>query len=69
MQPINGVDGYSTSHLQVLTNETLMACGYKTKTEWFYECVRQLRDKYQEIQKTAPVTDITESGKVEQATA
>lgn len=57
------------SHLQVLTSDILMACGYKTKTEWFHECVRQLRDKYQEIQKTAPVDEATEGGKVEQATA
>lgn len=57
------------SHLQVLTSDILMACGYKTKTEWFHECVRQLRDKYQEIQKTAPVDEATEGGKVEQGIA
>lgn len=52
-----------SSHFEVLTSETLMACGYKTKTEWFYECVRRLRDKYQEIQKTASASEVTESGK------
>ena len=31
--------------LQVFTSGALEVCGYRTKTEWFYECVRQLEEK------------------------
>jgi hypothetical protein len=30
--------------------DVLKACGYRTKTEWFYECLRELSLKYQSYQ-------------------
>ena len=43
-----------TEHaLQVLASGTLELCGYRTKTEWFYECVRQLEERGLRIKENA----------------
>lgn len=39
--------------LQVFANGALEACGYRTQTEWFYECVRLLEEKSLRIKENA----------------
>lgn len=39
--------------LQVFTSGALEVCGYRTQTEWFYECVRQLEEKSLRIKENA----------------
>lgn len=39
--------------LQVFTSGALEVCGYRTKTEWFYECVRQLEERGLRIKENA----------------
>ena len=39
--------------LQVFTSGALAICGYRTQTEWFYECVRQLEEKSLRIKENA----------------
>lgn len=39
--------------LQVFASGALKACGYRTQTEWFYECVRLLEEKSLRIKETA----------------
>ena len=39
--------------LQVFASGALEVCGYRTQTEWFYECVRQLEEKSLRIKENA----------------
>lgn len=39
--------------LQVFTSGALEVCGYRTQTEWFYECVRLLEEKSLRIKENA----------------
>lgn len=39
--------------LQVFASDALELCGYRTQTEWFYECVRQLEEKSLRIKENA----------------
>ena len=39
--------------LQVFASGALGLCGYRTQTEWFYECVRQLEEKSLRIKEKA----------------
>ena len=39
--------------LQVFASGALEACGYRSQTEWFYECVRQLEEKSLRIKEKA----------------
>lgn len=43
----------TTYALQVFTSGALEVCGYRTQTEWFYECVRQLEEKSLRIKENA----------------
>ena len=39
--------------LQVFASGALEACGYRSQTEWFYECVRLLEEKSLRIKENA----------------
>ena len=47
--------------LQVFTSGALEVCGYRTQTEWFYECVRQLEEKSLRIKENADRSAGTEA--------
>ena len=47
--------------LQVFTSGALEVCGYRTQTEWFYECVRQLEEKSLRIKENAARSAGTEA--------
>ena len=47
--------------LQVFTSGALEVCGYRTQTEWFYECVRQLEEKSLRIKENAVRSASTET--------
>ena len=47
--------------LQVFTSGALEVCGYRTQTEWFYECVRQLKEKSLRIKENAARSAGTET--------
>lgn len=47
--------------LQVFTSGALAICGYRTQTEWFYECVRLLEEKSLRIKENAARSAGTET--------
>ena len=47
--------------LQVFANGALEACGYRSQTEWFYECVRLLEEKSLRIKENAVRSAPTET--------
>ena len=47
--------------LQVFASGALGLCGYRTQTEWFYECVRQLEEKSLRIKENAVRSAPTET--------